>query len=179
LGVFSRRPVLREWPRRRLLIFLALGAGYSSRLQLWKVIYRNPSILAGEGALIYVLVGFFIVTSIRHPLRRLPLGEENHPKRCNMATRKAHFLGACDSHFFDGVVANRLGFLVPPGGLVTFRCGFSSQGFRQDSPVAPRVMALRRFVQKLLAKAQRNDEFGRKPRRWGSSAIRCHHCRCI
>ena len=52
--------VYREWPRRYLQYFLALGAGYMLSVALVEVIPASLQ-LAGANALLFVLAGFFLV----------------------------------------------------------------------------------------------------------------------
>src|SRR5260370_9898681 len=51
--------VRRDWPRRVLQYFLALGAGYMLAVAFVDIIPESVR-LSGESALLYVLIGFFI-----------------------------------------------------------------------------------------------------------------------
>src|SRR3974377_840569 len=59
--------VYRQWPRKYLQYFLALGAGYMLAVSLIEVIPESLK-LAGENALLYVLGGFFLVHLFEHIL---------------------------------------------------------------------------------------------------------------
>src|ERR1700732_4643176 len=70
--------VYREWPRRYLQYFLALGAGYMLSVALIEVIPESVH-LAGESALLYVLAGFFLVHLFEHTIApHFHFGEETH-----------------------------------------------------------------------------------------------------
>jgi zinc and cadmium transporter len=59
--------VYRDWPRRFLKYFLALGAGYMLAVALVEVIPESIR-LGGENALLFVLIGFFLVHVFEHTL---------------------------------------------------------------------------------------------------------------
>ena len=59
--------VYREWPRRYLQYFLALGAGYMLSVAFLEVIPESVH-LGGESALVYVLAGFFLVHLFEHTI---------------------------------------------------------------------------------------------------------------
>ena len=59
--------VHRDWPRRFLKYFLALGAGYMLAVALAEVIPESLR-LGGENALLFVLIGFFLVHAFEHTL---------------------------------------------------------------------------------------------------------------
>src|ERR1700751_1143902 len=112
--------VYREWPRRYLQYFLALGAGYMLSVAIVEVIPESVH-LAGEGALIYVLVGFFIVHLFEHTIApHFHFGEETHTEEMQHGhAQSAIFLGLAIHTFFDGVaiasgflVSTWLGFLI-------------------------------------------------------------------
>src|SRR5206468_13038530 len=70
--------VRREWPRRYLQYFLALGAGYMLAVAFVEVIPESVR-LSGESALLFVLIGYFIVHLFEHTLvPHLHFGEETH-----------------------------------------------------------------------------------------------------
>src|SRR5277367_5222200 len=73
--------VYREWPRKYLQYFLALGAGYMLAVALVEVIPESLK-LAGENALLYVLAGFFLVHLFEHILApHFHFGEETHTEK--------------------------------------------------------------------------------------------------
>src|SRR5208282_6549341 len=59
--------VRRDWPRQYLQYFLALGAGYMLAVAFVDVIPESIH-LAGEGALLYVLIGYFLVHLFEHTI---------------------------------------------------------------------------------------------------------------
>src|ERR1700740_1972479 len=96
--------VYREWPRRYLQYFLALGAGYMLSVALLEVIPESVH-LGGENALIYVLVGFFLVHLFEHTIApHFHFGEETHTEEMQHGhAQSAIFLGLAIHTFFDGV----------------------------------------------------------------------------
>ncbi len=70
--------VRRDWPRKYLQYFLALGAGYMLAVAFVDVIPESIH-LAGEQALVFVLVGYFLVHLFEHTLApHFHFGEETH-----------------------------------------------------------------------------------------------------
>src|SRR6201998_3627089 len=70
--------VRRDWPRRFLQYFLALGAGYMLAVAFVEVIPESVR-LAGENALLFVLIGYFLVHLFEHTLApHFHFGEETH-----------------------------------------------------------------------------------------------------
>jgi zinc and cadmium transporter len=104
--------VYREWPRRYLQYFLALGAGYMLSVAFVEVIPESVH-LAGENALLYVLAGFFLVHLFEHTIApHFHFGEETHTEEMRHDhARRTIFLGLTIHTFFDGV-AIASGFLV-------------------------------------------------------------------
>jgi zinc and cadmium transporter len=104
--------VYREWPRKYLQYFLALGAGYMLAVALLEVIPESLK-LAGEDALLYVLAGFFLVHLFEHILApHFHFGEETHTEELHHHhARTTVLLGLAIHTFFDGV-AIAAGFLV-------------------------------------------------------------------
>lgn len=104
--------VRRDWPRRVLQAFLALGAGYMLAVAFVEVIPESIH-LGGEQALFFVLAGYFLVHLFEHTLaRHFHFGEEIHHEE--FAHEHAHnsvLLGLAIHTFFDGV-AIAAGFLV-------------------------------------------------------------------
>jgi zinc transporter ZupT len=109
--------VHKNWPRKYLQYFLALGAGYMLGVALVDIIPESVH-LAGEGALLYVLIGYFLVHLFEHTIApHFHFGDEtecqeagehhhHHPRR-----NTTILLGLAIHTFFDGV-AIAAGFLV-------------------------------------------------------------------
>jgi ZIP family zinc transporter/zinc and cadmium transporter len=104
--------VRREWPRRYLTYFLALGAGFMLATSLIEMVPESIR-LAGNDALFLVLVGYFLVHLFEHTLApHFHFGEETHhaEMRHEHASTSA-LLGLLIHTFFDGVAIGS-GFLV-------------------------------------------------------------------
>jgi zinc and cadmium transporter len=117
--------VYRNWPRRYLQYFLALGAGYMLSVAFVEVIPESVR-LAGENALLYVLIGFFLVHLFEHTLApHFHFGEETHEEEMKHGhARQTVLLGLAIHTFFDGV-AIAAGFLVSTWlGVVIFLAVF-------------------------------------------------------
>src|SRR5882757_10564096 len=117
--------VRREWPRKYLQYFLALGAGYMLAVAFVEVIPESVR-LSGERALLYVLIGFFLVHLFEHTLApHFHFGEETHPEEVSHRhARTTVLLGLAIHTFFDGV-AIAAGFLVSTWlGVVIFLAVF-------------------------------------------------------
>ncbi|HEY2120933.1 MAG TPA: ZIP family metal transporter [Candidatus Acidoferrum sp.] len=113
--------VYRQWPRKYLQYFLALGAGYMLAVALVEVIPESIKI-TGEHALLYVLGGFFLVHLFEHILaQHFHFGEETHSDQVSHHhVRATVLLGLAIHTFFDGVAIGA-GFLVSTWlGLVIF-----------------------------------------------------------
>jgi len=104
--------VYRQWPRKYLQYFLALGAGYMLAVAFVEVIPESIRI-TGEHALLYVLAGFFLVHLFEHILaRHFHFGEETHSEEVrHHHVRTTVLLGLAIHTFFDGVAIGA-GFLV-------------------------------------------------------------------
>jgi zinc and cadmium transporter len=104
--------VRRDWPRKFLQYFLALGAGYMLAVAFVEVIPESVH-LAGEVALLYVLIGYFLVHLFEHSLApHFHFGEETHAEEVSHHhARESVLLGMAIHTFFDGV-AIAAGFLV-------------------------------------------------------------------
>ncbi len=104
--------VHREWSRRFLTYFLALGAGFMLATSLIEMVPESVH-LAGDNAMLWVLAGYFLVHLFEHTLApHFHFGEETH----DAAMRHGHAsasaqLGLVIHTFFDGV-AIASGFLV-------------------------------------------------------------------
>lgn len=104
--------VRREWPRRYLQYFLALGAGYMLSVAFVDVIPESVR-LAGENALIFVLIGYFLIHLFEHTIApHFHFGEETHAEEMHgHHARRTVLLGMTIHTFFDGV-AIASGFLI-------------------------------------------------------------------
>ena len=104
--------VRREWPRKYLQYFLALGAGYMLAVAFVEVIPESVK-LAGEHALLSVLIGYFLIHLFEHTLApHFHFGEETHlEEMSHQHARNTVLLGLSIHTFFDGV-AIAAGFLV-------------------------------------------------------------------
>jgi zinc and cadmium transporter len=70
--------VRREWPRIFLQYFLALGAGYMLAVAFLDVIPESIR-LAGDSALVFVVLGYFVVHLFEHTIApHFHFGEETH-----------------------------------------------------------------------------------------------------
>lgn len=142
--------VYREWPRRYLQYFLALGAGYMLSVALIEVIPESIR-LAGESALLYVLAGFFLVHLFEHTIApHFHFGEETHTEEMQHGhAQNAIFLGLTIHTFFDGV-AIASGFLVSTLlGILIFVAVFLHklpEGFTVASVVMARSQSKRNAV---------------------------------
>jgi zinc and cadmium transporter len=104
--------IRREWPRKYLQYFLALGAGYMLSVAFLEVIPESIE-LAGENALIFVLIGYFLIHLFEHTIApHFHFGEETHAEEVHgHHARSTVLLGMAIHTFFDGV-AIAAGFLV-------------------------------------------------------------------
>ena len=117
--------VRREWPRKYLQYFLALGAGYMLSVAFVEVIPESVH-LAGENALLFVLIGYFLIHLFEHTIApHFHFGEEIHAEEVHSHhARSTVLLGMTIHTFFDGV-AIAAGFLVSTWlGLVIFGAVF-------------------------------------------------------
>src|ERR1700719_683379 len=70
--------VYRNWPRRFLQYFLALGAGYMLAVAFLDVIPESVR-LAGDNAFVFVLIGYFLIHLFEHTIApHFHFGEETH-----------------------------------------------------------------------------------------------------
>lgn len=112
--------VQKNWPRRFLQYFLALGAGYMLAVAFLEVIPESIR-LNGQDALLFVLIGYFLIHLFEHTIApHFHFGEETH---CNFGEEThckevTHYhaqttvlLGLIIHTFFDGV-AIAAGFLI-------------------------------------------------------------------
>jgi zinc and cadmium transporter len=104
--------VRREWPRKFLQYFLALGAGYMLSVALVEIIPESVK-LGGQNAFTFVLAGFFLIHLFEHTIApHFHFGEETHEEEfAKRNARRAVLLGLAIHAFFDGV-AIAAGFLV-------------------------------------------------------------------
>ncbi len=143
--------VYREWPRKYLQYFLALGAGYMLSVAFVEVIPESLR-LAGENALLYVLGGFFLIHLFEHTIApHFHFGEETHTEEMHVHhARSTVLLGLAIHTFFDGV-AIAAGFLVSTWlGVMMFVAVFLHklpEGFTVASVVMASGQGKRRAVQ--------------------------------
>src|SRR5207244_7226898 len=104
--------VRRDWPRKYLQYFLALGAGYMLAVAFVEVIPESVR-LSGESAMLFVLIGYFLVHLFEHTLApHFHFGEETHlEEMSHQHARTSVLVGLTIHTFFDGV-AIAAGFLV-------------------------------------------------------------------
>ena len=104
--------VRREWPRKFLQYFVALGAGYMLSVAFVEVIPESVR-LVGESALLSVLIGYFLIHLFEHTVApHFHFGEETHQEEVHgFHARNTVLLGLAIHTFFDGV-AIAAGFLV-------------------------------------------------------------------
>jgi ZIP family zinc transporter/zinc and cadmium transporter len=104
--------VRRDWPRKYLQYFLALGAGYMLAVALIDIIPESVK-LAGQRAFLFVLAGFFLIHLFEHTIApHFHFGEETHKEEfARHNARRAVLLGLAIHAFFDGV-AIAAGFLI-------------------------------------------------------------------
>ncbi len=104
--------VRKDWPRQFLQYFLALGAGYMLAVAFLEVIPESVR-LSGESALLFVLIGFFLVHLFEHTIApHFHFGEETHHEEfSHIHAGDTVLLGLVIHTFFDGV-AIASGFLV-------------------------------------------------------------------
>src|SRR5712692_8574630 len=109
-----------RWSREFLRYFIALGAGFMLATVLLEMVPQSVR-LRGENALVYVLVGYFVVHFFEHTLApHFHFGEETHTAEMAQAHASyAALLGLVIHTFFDGV-AIASGFLISTwlGGVI-------------------------------------------------------------
>jgi zinc and cadmium transporter len=104
--------VRKDWPRKYLQYFVALGAGYMLAVAFVDIIPESVK-LAGESAFLFVLIGYFLVHLFEHTVApHFHFGEETHCEEVSHHhARTTVLLGLAIHTFFDGV-AIAAGFLV-------------------------------------------------------------------
>src|SRR2546423_8004032 len=117
--------VHKDWPRKFLQYFLALGAGYMLAVAFVEVIPESVS-LSGESALLYVLIGYFLVHLFEHTLApHFHFGEETHCEEVSRYHARTSVLVGMTIHtFFDGVAIAAGFFVAPWVGAGSFLSGF-------------------------------------------------------
>jgi ZIP family zinc transporter/zinc and cadmium transporter len=112
--------VRRDWPRDYLKYFIALGAGFMLAAAFLEMIPESLH-LAGDAALVLVLVGYFLVHLFEHTTApHFHFGEETHVEEMTpQHVGYTALLGLVVHTFFDGV-AIASGFLVSTwlGGVI-------------------------------------------------------------
>src|SRR5260221_9979586 len=95
--------VRRDWPRRFLHYFMALGAGYMLAVAFTDVIPESVRI-GGPKALLLVLIGYFLVHLFDHILSPpFYFGEETHKEMLGAHRARTGLFGFGISTFFYGV----------------------------------------------------------------------------
>src|SRR5258708_20476271 len=96
--------VRREWPRKFLQYFLALGAGYMLAVALVEIIPESVK-LGGQNAFTFVLAGFFLIHLFEHTIApHFHFGEETHEEEfAKRNARRAVLLCLAMHPFFVGV----------------------------------------------------------------------------
>jgi ZIP family zinc transporter/zinc and cadmium transporter len=104
--------VRKDWPRKYLQYFLALGSGYMLGVVFVEILPESLR-LAGRNAFLYVLAGFFLIHLFEHILApHFHFGEETHTEEVSRHNAsRAVLLGLALHAFFDGV-AIAAGFLI-------------------------------------------------------------------
>ncbi len=104
--------VRKDWSRRYLEYFLALGAGYLLAVAFLEIIPESVR-LGGDTAMLFVLAGYFLVHLFEHTLApHFHFGEETHHEEISRRhAGMAALFGLLIHTFFDGV-AIAAGFLV-------------------------------------------------------------------
>src|SRR5271154_4382997 len=142
--------VRRGWPRKYFQDFFALGGGYMLAVAFLDVIPESIR-LAGESALVFVLIGFFLVHLFEHTLApHFHFGEETHHEEVSHGhARTTVLLGLAIHTFFDGV-AIAAGFLISTWlGVVIFVAVFLHklpEGFTVASLVLASGMGKRNAI---------------------------------
>src|SRR5258708_15696884 len=99
--------VRREWPRKFLQYFLALGAGYMLAVALIDILPESVR-LAGQDAFLWVLAGFFLIHLFEHTIApHFHFGEETDKEEFAQRNGgRAGLLGvAVYAFFFRGAVS--------------------------------------------------------------------------
>jgi zinc and cadmium transporter len=104
--------VRRDWSRRYLSYFLALGAGFMLSVAVLDILPESLRLL-GDSALFFILVGYFLVHFFEHTVApHFHFGEETHHEEMHLHhAAYSALLGLAIHTFFDGV-AIASGFLV-------------------------------------------------------------------
>jgi ZIP family zinc transporter/zinc and cadmium transporter len=103
--------VQKDWERRYLRYFVALGAGFMLGTALLEMLPESFA-LAGRRAPLLLLVGYFIVHFFEHTLTgHFHFGEETHAEFGNRHRSYSVLFGLAIHTFFDGI-AIASGFLI-------------------------------------------------------------------
>src|SRR6266481_4399720 len=104
--------VRRNWPRKFLGYFLALGAGYMLAVAFIDIIPESVR-LSGQNALLYVLIGYFIVHLFEHTVApHFHFGEETHLEEMSHQHARTTVLLGLTIHAVLYGVSIAAGFLV-------------------------------------------------------------------
>src|SRR5215831_1195843 len=113
--------VQRNWERRYLRYFVALGAGFMLATALVEMVPESLELTGHNGALL-VLLGYLIVHLFEHTISpHFHYGEETHAEEfAHTHNRMSVLFGLMIHTFFDGIAITS-GFLISPGlGWVIF-----------------------------------------------------------
>ncbi len=104
--------VQRTWPRRYLMYFMAVGAGFMLATAIMEMIPASVE-LEGERAGLLILIGYLLIHLFEHTLApHFHFGEETHEEEFVHAHKSISVLiGLLIHTFFDGI-AIASGFLV-------------------------------------------------------------------
>jgi ZIP family zinc transporter/zinc and cadmium transporter len=106
--------VQRNWERRYLRYFVALGAGFMLATALVEMVPESLELSGRNGALL-VLIGYLIVHFFEHAITpHFHYGEETHTEEfLNVHNRMSILFGLMIHTFFDGIAITS-GFLISP-----------------------------------------------------------------
>jgi zinc and cadmium transporter len=106
--------VQRNWERRYLRYFVALGAGFMLATALMEMVPESLQLAGRQGALL-VLIGYLVVHLFEHTITpHFHYGEETHTDEYLQPRRRMSVLFGLLIHtFFDGIAITS-GFLISP-----------------------------------------------------------------
>ena len=103
--------VQRNWDRRYLKYFMAVGAGFMLATSMLEMVPRSLALNGEKGALL-VLVGYFLIHFFEHAVTpHFHFGEETHHDEVGGHRTMSVLVGLLIHTFFDGI-AIASGFLV-------------------------------------------------------------------
>lgn len=103
--------VQKDWDRRYLKYFMAVGAGFMLATSILEMVPASIT-LNGERAAIWILVGYFLIHFFEHSVTpHFHFGEETHHDEVGGHRSTSVLIGLLIHTFFDGI-AIASGFLV-------------------------------------------------------------------